>query len=642
MRAFLWGKEMAEPITIQKLLDASIDSDTLGEFANEDKIVISRSGLDYPSAPMASRLLVENGLLGARPFSTYAKMTAPDVDPPLVDDDYAIVTNDPIVNNVDKNGFYQKISGAWVFLNWNPIAQTKLEIADVQTRLTNKNEVNSQLYGAAQGLLTLIDADEKPYLQVDDSGGLQLIGLDNTVQQKISDLSSQTLKNSNTSILDILDANDNLVIQVTDLDIKTVTAPNGIVNKIEDIGDRIPESDNNDFKIMGKDDNTVAIFTQDGDLKINAIPEGIAKSLNKDFLSKRLKESRLDAKYDLHPSALVKITTLQMQTGLQAPIPIGCVPLDFTPPNALLSEMIVQPESRTVIDTPYGNDDGVVHPHIIQFADTFNHKKYWLGLTPYYLNQNKFENPVIYGSDDLSGFKMFNDYPQPLAENPPASTGYKSAYNSDIFHFYDFNTGDLCCGWRLTEDKLPSGREVSLLYRRTKDGINWSEAEVLMPKEVGDIALSPSVIYDFKAKKYYLYVVTGVTGGGYKLARYETNRIGGNWTNVEACTGLDSTGLTAWHADVRYLGDKIVALIQDNSVAQNLCLGMSSDGLTFITSNPLLTGDYLKPYKATLTCTTNDAGQIALNYIWTSNEKSSNADDRWRLYTQQTNFVNII
>lgn len=107
---------MAEPITMQKLIDASLDSDTLGEFANEDKLVISRKGLEYPSAPMASRLLVENGLLGARPFSTYAKMIAPDVDPPLLEGDYAVVTND---DELDKNGVYQKISGEWDYLKYN-------------------------------------------------------------------------------------------------------------------------------------------------------------------------------------------------------------------------------------------------------------------------------------------------------------------------------------------------------------------------------------------------------------------------------------------------------------------------------------------------------------------------------------------
>lgn len=630
---------MAEILTTQDFIDGRLDTRTLKEAVNEDKMIVSRLGKEYASVPMASRLLVENGLLGARGFSTYAKMTAPDVDPPLLDGDYAVVTND---SALDKNGVYQKISGEWVFANYNTMAQTRLEIASAQKKLTDKNDVNDQLYRGAQGLLTLTDATDQPYLQVDNSGGLQLTGLDDTVQQNISNLSSQTLKNSNTSILDILDANDNLVVQVTDLDIKTVTAPDGIVKLIGAVGERMSESDNTDFKIMGKDNNVVAIFTQAGDLKINAIPEGIANKLNNDFLSKQSGESKNDAKYDLHPAALAKITTLQMQTGLRAPIPYGCVPLDFTPPSALFNETITQPIERTVIDTPYRVDDGVVHPHIIQFADTFNHKKYWLGLTPYYLNNDKFENPVIYGSDDLTSFKMFDDYPQPLAENPLAHAGYKHAYNSDIFHFYDFNTGDLCCGWRLTEDKLPTGREVSLLYRRTKDGVTWSDTEVLMPKDLGDIALSPSVIYDFSTKKYYLYVVTNQAGAGYKLARYETNRIGGTWSNITACAGIEATGVTPWHADVRYLGNKIVALVQDNFTAQNLCLAMSNDGLTFSASAPLLTGEYLKPYKATVAFATNDAGQIALNYIWTSNEKSSNADDRWRLYTQQTSFVNII
>lgn len=92
---------MAEPITMQKLTDASIDSDTLGEFANEDKLVTSRLGLEYPSAPMASRLLVENGLLGATPFSTHTAMTAS----ALVDGDYAVVTND---SELLKNGIYEK------------------------------------------------------------------------------------------------------------------------------------------------------------------------------------------------------------------------------------------------------------------------------------------------------------------------------------------------------------------------------------------------------------------------------------------------------------------------------------------------------------------------------------------------------
>lgn len=103
---------MAELLTLQDLADGHVDAGTLGEFVNEDKVVFARKGLEYPSAPMASRLLVENGLLGATPFSTYAAMTAS----ALVDGDYAVVTND---SALAQNGVYQKIAGAWIYAAYN-------------------------------------------------------------------------------------------------------------------------------------------------------------------------------------------------------------------------------------------------------------------------------------------------------------------------------------------------------------------------------------------------------------------------------------------------------------------------------------------------------------------------------------------
>jgi len=121
---------MADPITLQKLIDSSIDSDTLGEFANEDKIVVSRLGLEYPSAPMASRMLVENGLLGATPFSTYADMIAS----ALVDGDYAIVTND---SDLSKNGFYQKNSSGWIFLTYQNKQKGLSEMQQLKADLSN-------------------------------------------------------------------------------------------------------------------------------------------------------------------------------------------------------------------------------------------------------------------------------------------------------------------------------------------------------------------------------------------------------------------------------------------------------------------------------------------------------------------------
>ena len=143
---------MAEPITLGKLTDASFDADTLGEFANDDKIVISRLGAEYPSAPMASRLLVENGLLGATPFSTYTAMTAS----ALVDGDYAVVTTD---DDVNKNGVYQKINGTWELSPYNPAIQILNKILELDAgynQVVHDNEGNTYDFAIVNELLQKI------------------------------------------------------------------------------------------------------------------------------------------------------------------------------------------------------------------------------------------------------------------------------------------------------------------------------------------------------------------------------------------------------------------------------------------------------------------------------------------------------
>ena len=143
---------MAEPITIQKLIDADVDADTLGEFANEDKTVVSRKGLEYPSAPMASRLLVENGLLGATPFSTYAAMTASE----LVGGAYAVVTTD---DDVNKNGVYQKINDAWELSPWNPAIQILNKILELDAgynQVIHDNEGNKYSFAIVNEIVERI------------------------------------------------------------------------------------------------------------------------------------------------------------------------------------------------------------------------------------------------------------------------------------------------------------------------------------------------------------------------------------------------------------------------------------------------------------------------------------------------------
>lgn len=139
---------------MQLIADGSEDIATAAEFANEDKIVVSRLGAEYPSAPMASRLLVENGLLGATPYSTFEKMVTEGVA--LEDDDYAVVTTD---DDINKNGVYQKINGVWELSSYNPAIQIMNKILELDAgynQVIHDNDGNKYSFAIVNELLKSI------------------------------------------------------------------------------------------------------------------------------------------------------------------------------------------------------------------------------------------------------------------------------------------------------------------------------------------------------------------------------------------------------------------------------------------------------------------------------------------------------
>ncbi|MBO1529661.1 SGNH/GDSL hydrolase family protein [Psychrobacter sp. F1192] len=117
---------MANEITLKALQDASVDAKSLEEVVNgnESKQVTTRLGESYPSVKKAISQMFENGGLPATPFATKALMEAS----ALIDGDYALVTDDTTTSN---NGYYQKQSGSWVFLQWNPSKQLTTYYSDV-------------------------------------------------------------------------------------------------------------------------------------------------------------------------------------------------------------------------------------------------------------------------------------------------------------------------------------------------------------------------------------------------------------------------------------------------------------------------------------------------------------------------------
>lgn len=112
---------MAEALTIEQMINGSIDVDTIEQAALEDMIVTARNGREFPSAPRAVRLILEQGTIDATLFKTKVDLDSgnalgSETPVSLIDDDFALVFND---DDVDLNGYYQKQAGVWEYLPYN-------------------------------------------------------------------------------------------------------------------------------------------------------------------------------------------------------------------------------------------------------------------------------------------------------------------------------------------------------------------------------------------------------------------------------------------------------------------------------------------------------------------------------------------
>ena len=105
---------MADLISLTQLANASADAQTLADAinGNEQLDVISRLGAKYPTLAKAIKLIMSKAPINSTPFATKAALLA---DTTLADNAFAFVYND----TDDKNGLYQKVSGAWQYQSYN-------------------------------------------------------------------------------------------------------------------------------------------------------------------------------------------------------------------------------------------------------------------------------------------------------------------------------------------------------------------------------------------------------------------------------------------------------------------------------------------------------------------------------------------
>lgn len=271
---------------------------------------------------------------------------------------------------------------------------------------------------------------------------------------------------------------------------------------------------------------------------------------------------------------------LEMSRGLAGcPPPLALYPQTWSPGTAWLGKVgVEQPAAHTPLDTPWEKDGNVIHPCVVEFYHGFRGFRYLLGITGYPGRLEAYENPILYGSNDLRTWVLLPDMPQPLARTPALRPG-ENGHTSDIWLSHDPRTGNLIVGWRVTlrldgPGSTPERIVNSLWFRESRDGYHWSPAQpMLEARGDEDGLLSPSLLFDPATCTWHLYSVHK------PVLRHRTARsLTGPWSAAETIT--TPAGCRPHHLDVRWVGDRLVFLIYSMAEA-NLFFGTIADWRTW-------------------------------------------------------------
>lgn len=542
-----------------------------------DPIALSKTYTDSAKADTLKKVI--NG------FDTKDLMVAS----PLVDGSHAKVDSDPTVGN---NGDYKKTAGAWVKSAYDPLTQARAYTdtvkADTDTNVLNvksKIDFNQRLVDSkisknesSAELLELSDSYGEIYAKFDKKGHFHLSDIENgSVQDNIKNIP----KKSGTAFGDVFSLED-------------------------DAG------------------NIVIRISNEGDLYLPKINNAVQKVVNN--IAPSLNTTRRSNNKLRFTDAVNKyLLNLLAEKNGYAAMPYNLLPSSYTITKSNID--LLKVSSRGVelsLDSPYAKDDEFVHPYIIECVGKIRGYRYILMINPFAIEAH--ENPVIYGSNDLTSFVMLDGFTQPL--DLPVQGGFLS----DSGFSYDPVRGEIIAYWRSTRT-VDGIRKTGQWYSRTKDFLNWTPKVNYIPEVAGgetNSTISPSIIFNIADGLWYMYFMATAGNFAYRTAK----EIEGVWS---AAVAIPTTGFTPWHCEVKYIGDKFVCLLA-SVVDGNQYLGVSSDGKIWdICITPLFITNVSSLYKGSFLAVLDDDDNFYLSIFYTVNDSSIHR----RLWHTTTNTITI-
>lgn len=569
------------------------------------------------------------------------------------------------------------ITGSWIDTGKSELDQAKDYAAERAEEL--KNFVAQKLYiNLDNDLHQFADVEGNIVARIDQEGMFHVIGLENPIQLQFTEQKNEILGAVDSAVtmvqksLNVLtdqsdlhiftDADGYIVAKIShdgQLHVVGLNQPvqvefvtlNEKVGAVSDTVNRLNYGTDDLYLVTDPEGNIVARIKEDGRYYIVGLSNDIAAEFEsvRDEINRKsesIKDTSIaeirSYKDTVTPQVQSVLNTLMYaQTGAKAPAPLHYFPQNYTISKTWINDINQFGHSnseRLIIASPYHNDGGVCHPHILEFYNGFRGYRYIVAITPYHLTNEAEENPCIYGSNDLINFDLLDGFDQPLDVRPQPA--YSTGHNSDNVLAYDPKTGELICIWRQTlRNPNNDGVRVEAFWmRKTKDGYAWSEKKRIFVNSKNPqsyAAGSPAIIYDVATDYWYMYVTTlSLTVDAMRLFR--AKKLDENaWEYVATLT----LPFKPWHQDIKIVGNKVCMLVYCYPPDNTIYFGISDDFINFEwTQNLLLENN---AYKSSFVPEFNEQNQMALKILYSTDASPSEASEKWRMYMHQTNFMNV-
>lgn len=221
------------------------------------------------------------------------------------------------------------------------------------------------------------------------------------------------------------------------------------------------------------------------------------------------------------------------------------------------------------------------HPSVLYFENGWNGYKYWMAETPFSPQSKPYEDrnecPSIHVSNDGINWTE-------IIKNPIDDLTEKEIEGLDYFsdpHLI-FVDDHIECWYRFTHRNgiKEKYNNLQLVRKTSKDGINWSEREILVNlatnegDSLGNMVVSPAILYH--NGKYRMWYVNSESRK-YRELSYSESTDGKQWCKKQKCI-LEGTENMPWHIDVNYIDGKFYLLSYDFT---DITVWESNNGKTF-------------------------------------------------------------